>query len=236
MNVAYNMDCMEGMKQYPDKYFDLAVVDPPYGIGVMSMNYTKSGAIRTHGYAAAKRMDYRKQGEWDVKPSREYFDELFRVSSKQIIWGGNYFSDVLPPSKGFICWDKRVNDQMTNDFSDCEYAWISGGLGVARMFRYCWNGMIQGDMKNKEERFHPTQKPKALYDWIFKLYANPGMKILDTHLGSGSSRIAAYDAGLDFVGYEIDKFYFDKQEERFNAHTAQQSLFVEQEQEVLFDG
>lgn len=236
MNVAYNMDCMEGMKQYPDKYFDLAVVDPPYGIGVLSMNYTRSGAVRTHGHSAAKRRDYRKQGEWDVKPPKEYFDELFRVSSKQIIWGGNYFADIIPPSKGFVCWDKRVNDQMTNDFSDCEYAWLSDGLGVARMFRYCWNGMIQGDMKNKEERFHPTQKPKALYDWIFKLYAKPGMKILDTHLGSGSSRIAAYDAGLDFVGYEIDKTYFDLQEERFNAHTAQQSLFVEPEQEVLFDG
>lgn len=234
MNVAYNMDCMEGMKQYPDKYFDLAVVDPPYGIGVMSMNYTKSGAIRTHGYAAAKRRDYRKQGEWDIAPSEEYFEQLFRVSKKQIIWGGNYFH--LPPSKGFICWDKRVNDQMTNDFSDCELAWISDGLGVARMFRYCWNGMIQGDMKNKEDRFHPTQKPVALYRWIYEHYAKPGYKILDTHLGSGSSRLAAYDANLDFVGYEIDKFYFDKQEERFNAHTAQQSLFVEPEQEVLFDG
>lgn len=236
MNVAYNMDCMEGMKQYPDKYFDLAVVDPPYGIGVLSMNYTRSGAVRTRGHSAAKRRDYRKQGEWDVKPSKEYFDELFRVSSKQIIWGGNYFADILPPAKGFICWDKRVNDSMTNDFADCEYAWMSDGMGVARMFRYCWNGMIQGDMKNKEDRFHPTQKPVALYTWIFKLYAKPGMKILDTHLGSGSSRLAAYDAGLDFVGYEIDKFYFDKQEERFNAHTAQQSLFVEPEQEVLFDG
>ena len=224
---AFNMDCMEGMKQYPDKYFDLAVVDPPYGIGVMSMNYTKSGAIRTHGRAAAKRRDYRKQGEWDIAPSKEYFEQLFRVSKKQIIWGGNYFSDLLPPSNGFICWDKRVNDQMTNDFADCELAWISEGLGVARMFRYCWNGMIQGDMKNKENRFHPTQKPVALYRWIYQHYAKPGMKILDTHLGSGSSRIAAYDAGLDFVGYEIDKDYFTKQEQRFADYTAQTNLFID---------
>lgn len=227
MNVAYNTDCLAAMREMPDKAFDLAVVDPPYGIGVMSMNYTTSGAVSTHGYSAAKRRDYRKQSEWDIKPTQEYFDELRRVSKSQIICGGNYFSDMLPPSKGFICWDKRVNDQMTNDFSDCEYAWISEGLGVARMFRYCWNGMIQGDMKNKEERFHPTQKPVALYRWIYQHYAKPGDKILDTHLGSGSSRIAAYDVGLDFVGYEIDKEYFEKQEERFARHTAQMNLFLE---------
>ena len=222
--LAFNMDCLEAMRSMPDKAFDLAVVDPPYGIGVMTMNYTKSGAVRTHGYAAAKRRDYRKQSEWDIAPGQEYFDQLFRVSKKQIIWGGNYFQ--LPPSKGFIVWDKRVDDSMSNDFADCELAWLSEGLGVARVFRFCWNGMIQGDMKNKEERFHPTQKPVALYKWILNRYAKPGDKILDTHLGSGSSRIAAYDLGFDFVGYEIDKEYFDKQEERFEKHTAQTSLFV----------
>ena len=131
----------------------------------------------------------------------------------------------MPPSKGFIVWDKRIDDSMSNDFADCELAWLSEGLGVARVFRFCWNGMIQGDMKNKEERFHPTQKPVALYKWILSKYAKPGDKILDTHLGSGSSRIAAYDLGFDFVGYEIDKFYFDKQEERFAKHTAQLDLF-----------
>lgn len=225
-NTALNCDCMEYMRSLPDKAFDLAVVDPPYGIGVMSMNYTTSGAVRTHGCAAAKRRDYRKQSEWDIKPTKEYFDELQRVSKKQIVWGGNYFSDMLPPSKSFIVWDKRVNDDMTNDFSDCEYAWMADGMGVARMFRFCWNGMIQGDMKNKENRFHPTQKPTALYRWLYQHYAHDGDRILDTHLGSGSSRIAAYDAGLYFVGCEIDKTYFDLQEERFAAHTAQQSLFV----------
>lgn len=224
MNVAYNMDCMEGMKQFPDKYFDLAIVDPPYGIGVMSMNYTKSGAVRTHGYSVAKRRDYRKQSEWDVKPEKSYFDELFRVSKRKIIWGGNYFSDMLPPSKSFIVWDKRCDDSMRNDFADCKYAWAD--YGVARMFRFVWNGMIQGNMKEKEERFHPTQKPVALYEWVLNNYAKKGDKILDTHLGSGSSRIAAYDAGLDFVGYEIDKDYFDKQEQRFQKHISQMSLFV----------
>ena len=226
-SFAFNCDCMDAMKEFPDKFFDLAVVDPPYGIGVMTMNYTKSGAVRTHGHSAAARRDYRRQSEWDVKPTKEYFDELFRVSQKSVIWGGNYFSDMLPPSKGFICWDKRVNDAMTNDFSDCEYAWMSTGLGVARMFRYCWNGMIQGNMKSKEERFHPTQKPVALYAWIFKNYAKEGYKILDTHLGSGSSRIAAYNAGLDFWGYEIDKTYFELQEERFKKHSSQINLFID---------
>ena len=116
---------------------------------------------------------------------------------------------------------------MTNDFADCEMAWLSEGMGVARIFRYCWNGMIQGNMKNKEERFHPTQKPVALYSWIFSKYAKPGYRILDTHLGSGSSRIAAYDLGFDFAGYEIDKEYFDLQEKRFEKHVAQGNLFLE---------
>ena len=224
MNVAYNMDCMDAMRLMPDNAFDLAVVDPPYGIGILSKYYTESGE-RQYGYKAAKRKDYRKQVEWDIKPGRDYFDELFRVSKRQIVWGGNYFSDILPPSKSFVVWDKRVNDEMNNDFADCEVAWLSSGMGVARMFRYCWNGMIQGNMKNKEDRFHPTQKPVALYRWLYQNYARPGYKILDTHLGSGSSRIAAYDLGYDFVGYEIDKEYFDKQEERFADYTAQMSIW-----------
>lgn len=227
-NVAYNCDCMEYMKSQPDKVFDLAVVDPPYGIGVQSMTFTKEGAQRkVFGNMAAIRRNYRRTDEWDIKPSKEYFDELFRVSKKQIIFGGNYFSDFLYPSKGFICWDKRVSDAMTNAFADCEYAWCSEGLGVARVFRYCWNGMIQGDMKDKEERWHPTQKPVALYRWIFQHYAQADYKILDTHLGSASSRIAAYDAGLDFVGCEIDPVYYQKQEERFAQYTAQINFFID---------
>lgn len=226
MNIAYNMDCLEAMRQMEKGEFDLAIVDPPYGIGVLSMDYTKSGAIRASRKSAASRRDYRKQGEWDVKPPREYFETLLKISKKSIIWGGNYFSDMLPPSKSYVVWDKRCDDKMTNDFADCEYAYMTSGMGVARMFRFPWNGMIQGDMKNKEERFHPTQKPVALYKWLLKHYAKPGDKILDTHLGSGSSRIAAYDFGYDFVGYEIDKEYFEKQEKRFKEHTAQLNLFV----------
>lgn len=219
----YNMDCLEGMKQFPDGFFDLAIVDPPYGIGVMTMNYTKSGAVRTHGYAAAKRRDYRKQSEWDVKPDKAYFDELSRVAKRKIIWGGNYFSDMLPPSKSFIVWDKRCNDAMRNDFADCEYAWAD--YGVARMFRFVWNGMIQGNMKDKEERFHPTQKPVALYEWILNNYAKPGDKILDTHVGSASSLIACHNLGFQYVGFELDPEYFRKASERLEDARAQTSIF-----------
>lgn len=224
MNEAYCMDCMTAMREMPDKAFDLAVVDPPYGIEVVHrINETyKPTPI---GNARAPRKDYRKAVDWDAsRPDLSYFKELMRVSKHQIIWGGNYFSDMLRPSN-FICWDKRCNDAMRNNFADCELAWISPDLGPARMYRFIWSGMIQGNMANKEERFHPTQKPVALYAWIYAHYAHKGDRILDTHLGSGSSRIAAYDAGLDFVGYEIDSEYFAKQEARFAEHIAQVSLF-----------
>lgn len=214
----YNMDCMEGMKQFPDKFFDLAIVDPPYGIGIMSMTYTKNDR-RLFGHSAAQRRDYRKQAEWDVKPDQAYFDELFRISKHQIIWGGNYFSDMLPPSKSFVVWDKRCSDLMRNDFADCEYAWTD--YGVARMFRYVWNGMLQGDMKNKEERFHPTQKPVSLYEWCLNNYANPGDKILDTHVGSASSLIACHNLGFQYVGFELDKEYYEKASERLETAKSQ---------------
>lgn len=150
---------------------------------------------------------------WDVAPKQEYFEELFRVSRNQIIWGGNYFS--LPPTRCFLIWRKlTISENFT--MAMAEYAWTSFNSN-AKVFEYA---------PQDTTRFHPTQKPIALYAWIFKLYAEKGMKILDTHLGSGSSRIAAYDAGLDFVGYEIDKVYFDKQEERFARHAAQQNLFL----------
>ena len=125
LNKLYNMDCMEGMRRFPDKYFELAIVDPPYGIGIGTMNYTKSGAVRSRGNNLANRRDYRKKGDWDVRPSAEYFAELMRVSANQIIWGGNYFSDHLPPSKSFIVWDKRTDEKYSNDFADCELAWCS---------------------------------------------------------------------------------------------------------------
>ena len=201
MNVAYNMDCMEYMRSLPDKAFDLAVVDPPYGIGI-----SKNPVRQAH-----------KAKKWDNKtPNSDYFKELFRVSKNQIIWGGNYFE--LPPHKNFLIWDKGQPENFS--LAMCEMAWSSFDE-PAKMFR--WNVLLE------KGKIHPTQKPVALYAWIFRRYAKPGDKILDTHLGSGSSRIAAWDAGLDFVGCEIDKDYFEAQEKRFQEQTAQENLFLQME-------
>jgi site-specific DNA-methyltransferase (adenine-specific) len=231
LGTIHLMDCMEGMKGFPDGYFDLAVCDPPYGIGIGTMTYTKSctnakDGTRKWGHALAERRDYSGKANWDIRPNPEYFAELFRVSKRQIIWGGNYFSDLLPPSKSFIVWDKRVNDAMTNSFADCEYAWCSRGLGVARMFRYVWNGMIQGNMRNKEERFHPTQKPVALYHWIFSNYLKGGGRVIDTHAGSGSSLIAAHDLRVEYIGFEICPDYHRAAMQRYADHAAQLQIGI----------
>lgn len=143
------------------------------------------------------------------------------MSRNQIIWGGNYFADYLPPSKGFICWDKRCDARLTNNFADCEYAWLSEGLGVARVFRYMWSGMLQGDMANKEQRIHPTQKPIRLYTWLLKNYAKPGDKILDTHVGSASSLIACERLRYMYVGFEIDEEYYKMACERLEVERDQ---------------
>lgn len=223
-NHAYNVDCMELMREVPDKYFDLACVDPIYG-DVTGGGYTTSkwdGKEHHIGKCAANEIAYHRS-IWDMpKTSPEYFKELFRVSKNQVIWGGNFFVESIPSSQGWIVWDKKRPDGVT--FSDCELAFTSFNVGL-RIFRYMWNGMLQENMGNKEVKIHPTQKPVALYTWIFTNYAKKGDKILDTHLGSGSSRIAAYELGLDFIGCEIDSEYFLKEEERFAACTAQTSLF-----------
>ena len=209
VSIAYNMDCMEYMRTLPDKAFDLAVVDPPYGIGM------DGGCVGYKGDNV-----FEKKG-WDKStPGKEYFDELFRVSENQIIWGGNYF--YLPPTRCFLIWDKGAGFR-GRTYAEAELAWTSFDQNV-RIFER--DPLCNGDYKGK---IHPTQKPIALYTWIFSRYAKPGDKILDTHLGSGSSRIAAYDAGLDFVGCEIDKDYFDAQERRFADYTAQTNLFLQGE-------
>lgn len=215
MNVSYNMDCMEAMRQMPDGCFDLAVVDPPYYENA-EKNIIPGGKLSTTG---VERKRY-KMPHWEV-PKSEYFSELSRVSKARIIWGINYFR-MKNLGPGRIVWDKETDNGTR--FSDCEIAYYSA-IDHVEMFRYRWNGMLQQNMKQKEIRIHPTQKPVALYAWIFQRYAKPGYKILDTHLGSGSSRIAAYEAGLDFVGFEIDPDYFQKQEERFETYRAQCSLF-----------
>ena len=215
MNLAYNMDCMEAMRQMPDKCFDLAVVDPPYYENAKGI-IVPGGKISTTG---VERRKY-NMPHWEP-PTNEYFSELERVSKNRIIWGINYFL-MANPGFGRIVWDKEADNG--TKFSDCEIAYCSA-INHVEIFRYRWNGMLQQNMKQKEIRIHPTQKPVALYDWIFRNYAKPGDRILDTHLGSGSSRIAAYNAGLDFVGFEIDPDYFRAQEERFQRHAAQVSLF-----------
>lgn len=218
MNVAYNIDCMEYMRSLPDKAFELAVVDPMYGIGE---NGAKSGSRAK----LAKRIDYKPVD--DTPPSNKYFQELFRVSKNQVIWGANHFIEEFHKnSPCWIVWDKDNGNTM---YADCELAWTSFSESVKK-FKYMWAGMRQEKQgKNHQFRIHPCEKPIALYEWIFNRYAKQGDKILDTHLGSGSSRIAAYNVGLDFVGCEIDKDYFTAQEERFERHIAQQSLFTIQE-------
>ena len=223
----YNMDCMQGMKEFPDKFFDLAIVDPPYGIGIWSMTFTKNGGRYDSRDRKAKKTLFKRTDNWDFRPGKEYFEELFRVSKNQIIWGGNYFIDFLYPSKSYVVWDKRLGEEMNNDFADCEIAWCSNGLGVARVFRYLWNGMLQGNMKYKEKRVHPTQKPVALYEWLLSNYAKPGYKILDTHVGSASSLIACENMGFQYVGFEIDTYYFDIATKRIAAERAQQNFLKE---------
>lgn len=205
-SIVFNEDCIEGMARYPDKYFDLAVVDPPYGI---ENAFSASSRIRKYGQMKTVN---------EEKPQLGYFEELFRVSKNQIVWGYNHLSNILPATKEFIFWYKH---QPVTSYSDGELAWTSFKK-TAKCFDYPFFGGIGAD---KDGRIHPTQKPVALYTWIFQNYAKPGDKILDTHLGSGSSRIAAYEQGLDFVGFEIDKKYFESEEERFKAYTAQMSLF-----------
>ena len=210
-----NMDCLDFMKQCEDNAFDLAIVDPPYGIDADQ----KRGDTGRNGHI--KQKDYHI-GNWDKGiPTPEYFAELKRVSKNQIIWGGNYFLDYLGNTSCFIVWDKDNGD---NYYADCELAWTSFETAV-RKAKYKWHGFLQGDMKNKENRIHPTQKPINLYRWILETYATPEMKILDTHLGSGSSAIAAHFFGCEFTGIEIDKTYFELTKKRFENDTLQTQLF-----------
>ena len=202
--IAYNMDCMEAMREMPDKAFELAIVDPPYGIDFAKTHTGKGWTVR-------------ESKDWDKEtPDKNYFLELFRVSKNQIIWGGNYFTEFLPPKMGWVFWDKGQRDF---SLADGELAWTSFNRAL-RAFNYS-----RASLNQTRTGFHPTEKPVALYEWLLTNYAKPGDKILDTHLGSGSSRIAAYNLGFDFVGYEIDADYFAAQEERFNKHTAQIRFF-----------
>jgi len=208
-----NEDNMKLMGRYEDNHFDLAIVDPPYGINM------DGGKIGGDNLGTAK--NYIKKN-WDCSaPEKEYFQELFRVSKNQIIWGANHFISKIPfDSTCWVVWNK-IN---TGNFADCELAWTSFNTAV-RMFNFRWNGMLQQDMKNKEHRIHPTQKPVALYKWLLKNYATEGDKILDTHLGSGSIAIACHDLGFDLTACELDTDYYNAAMKRIEDHKKQLQLF-----------
>ena len=225
LNGYYNEECLQAMKQFPDKYFDLAIVDPPYFDGPNKRKYYGNKINKLN----IRRKNYPVINDWDV-PTREYFVELMRISKNQIIWGCNYFDYDF--GSGRIVWDK-VNGK--SSFSDAEIAYCSLHDST-RLFRYMWNGMMQGksiaeghlmqsDKSKNEIRIHPTQKPIALYEWLLNTYAEKGDKILDTHVGSVSSLIACYNLGFDFVGFELDKEYYDLSKKRFEARMDQVDIF-----------
>lgn len=235
----YNMDCIDGMKEFPDGYFDLAIVDPPYGGAgkdvdeVFKANNGRFGGrfdkyelgVHFHGRGWSKKyLEAERRGgqwaskygnrinNWDVAPPKEYFDELFRVSKNQIIWGGNYFE--LPPTRCFLVWRKLT---ISENFSMAmaEYAWTS----------FNENAKVFEAAPQDKTRFHPTQKPIRLYEWVLANFAKEGDKILDTHVGSASSLIACNNMGFKYVGFEISKFYYDMSKERLEAYAAQTSLW-----------
>jgi site-specific DNA-methyltransferase (adenine-specific) len=208
-------DCMALMARYPDKHFDLAIVDPPYGIGICNQ---KTGRNNGKNYVAT---EYSMEKRWDEeRPGPEYFTELRRVSRDQIIWGGNYFADMLPPSRGMIFWDKMIGD---NDFSGGELAWTSFDRPLKIVRHYHGGNRVSNNAEAAKAyaRIHPTQKPVALYRWLLERYAKPGQRILDTHLGSGSHAIAAHYFGAHLTACEIDADYFAAATARIQRETAQ---------------
>lgn len=243
ISIVENRDCMEAMREFPDGFFDLAIVDPPYGInapnmamgshptrskndgfgsgpGVSTAVKLKKGRLNSGGGKLKNRLLNNSDCSWDVEPpTAEYFEELFRVSKHQIIWGGNYFD--LPPTRGIVFWDKL---QPWENFSQFELAWTSFDVPAAKVSISSKGG------SNNEKKIHPTQKPVKLYKWCLNKFAKLGFKILDTHLGSGSNRIAAYDMGFEFYGYEIDSRYYHDQEFRFHRHIKQGQLFSPEQQ------
>lgn len=216
----FNADNMEIMKQYPDKYFDLAIVDPPYMETFNTDNWVDK---------SAKNKKYSKDTHilTGYKPTQDYFNELRRISKNQIVWGGNYFTDMLNVSRGWIVWNKNVSGNL---FSKAELAWTSFDK-ITEMFTYTWSGMLQQNMKDKEIKIHPTQKPVDLYDWLIRNYSQNGFKILDTHLGSGSIALAIDKANkldnmnLEFVGIELDEEYFNASIKRFKLNHCQTTIF-----------
>lgn len=209
-------DCMELMEKTPDNYYELAIVDPPYGIKEDGRNNHTRGKLTTS-------KDYKSKTKYDTKsPDKSIFDEIIRVSKNQILWGANHYINKIPYSSScWLIWDK---DNGKTDFADCDIAWTSFKTAI-RKFKYKWQGMLQENMKNKELLQHPNQKPVALYKWLLKNYAKPGDKILDTHGGSGSICIACHDMGFDLDWIELDADYYKSACERYQNHIKQNELF-----------
>lgn len=209
VSELYNMDCIEGMKHYPNKYFDLAICDPPY-------NIDNKKSISGHTEFSRMNTLMREMSKWDIRPDYNYFIELFRVSKNVIMWGGNYFTKHLPESRCWIIWNK---DKYSFKHSDFEMAWTSFDR-VAKIVKIQHHGFLLKD----KIIIHPTQKPVMLYRYILEEFAEKGQKILDTHVGSGSSRIACYLNGFDFVGFELDEKMCAKSEKRFINEISQQEM------------
>jgi site-specific DNA-methyltransferase (adenine-specific) len=213
LNHIYNLDCMEGMRQMPDKYFELAIVDPPYGIGKFTCDAHTDG--RT-GRRIKNSKQYTDDYTWNAEtPSKEYFNELRRVSRDRIIWGANYYN-CFENGNGALVWYKGP---MTKTISHCEIASLSMQTKVSYV-HIDWQSGFFREMKEGQQ-IHPCQKPADLYRWVLRNYAKPGDKILDTHMGSGSSIIACYDMGFQYMAFEIDKDYYDAATKRINEHKAQ---------------
>ena len=218
MLTITNEDCMNLMARYPDKHFDLAIVDPPYGIGEGDGHRNNTGDRKTAKWANPVSVKYKSFDDTNT-PDSIYFNELLRVSKNQIVWGGNYFSEYLKPNKGWVVWNKKVNE--AEHLSMCELAWTSFDKRVL-MFEFLWAGFKK---QEQEKRIHPTQKPVALYKWLLDKYAKQGNKILDTHMGSGSIAIACHQLGFDLTACELDKEYYEAALKRIELNTRQTSIF-----------
>jgi site-specific DNA-methyltransferase (adenine-specific) len=214
-SVVFNEDCVNGLKRFSDNYFDLAIVDPPYGIGV-------DGAIHIRKPDRPSTWDMVEKYErkdWDNEiPKAEYWEQLFRVSKNQIVWGGNYFTEYLKPSKCWVFWDKQFDK--TFNFSHGELAWTSFNKQLLKVTK-----SSKAETSGGKDRIHPTQKPVYIYDWLLNNFKEESLNVLDTHVGSGSSRIACHKAGLQFTGFEIDKDYYEAQEKRFKDFVSQLRMF-----------
>jgi len=225
MNIVHLIDCMDFMADKPDNYYDLAIVDPPYGIGENAAR-NNEGDRPTKKWKNPNSQHYKIFDDTSI-PSKEYFNQLFKITNNQIIWGGNNFIEYLSSSTGWIVWDKKVD--IKEHLSMCELAWSNYNIKCNK-FEYLWAGFKKA---KQIKRIHPTQKPIALYKWLLQNYAKPGQTIFDSHVGSGSIRIACHDLGFGFEGCEIDADYWQAQEDRYNNHIQQGGLFGKEEMQEL---